>query len=232
MQGYDAFMLETDVQIGGIDQLFNLLVGRDVQRARGQRPQVIVTVPLLPGTDGTSKMSKSLGNAIGIVEPPSEIYGKVMSLPDDLMVSYYTLVTDVDTAEIGRFERGLKEKTEHPMDLKKRLARYFVSRFHGQEAAAEAERGFREQVQEKKVPDDVPWVTVPKDRGDEISVVDLAMMAGLVSSKGQVRRLIDQGGVELDGVRVADREALTAVRDGMLLRVGKRKYARFRVDDS
>jgi tyrosyl-tRNA synthetase len=232
MQGYDAFMLETDVQIGGIDQLFNLLVGRDLQRARGQKAQVIVTVPLLLGTDGVSKMSKSLGNAIGIAEPPSEIYGKTMSLPDELMISYLTLVTDSDTAEIRRLEDGLKTGTVHPMELKKRLARYFVERFHGQSAAVEAERGFKKHVQEKKVPDDVLWVGVPRAKADDISVVDLAVMAGLANSKMQVRRLIDQGGVELDGVRVSDREARTAVTLGMLLKVGKRKFARFRIEES
>jgi len=232
MQGYDAFMLETDVQIGGIDQLFNLLVGRDIQRARGQRAQVLVTVPLLLGTDGVSKMSKSLGNAIGIAEPPSEIYGKTMSLPDELMISYFTLVTETDSAEIKRLEDGLKKNEIHPMDLKKRLARYLVARFHGDRAADEAEKGFREQVQQKKVPEDVPWISVPEDEARDITVVDLAMLAGLAPSKGHVRRLIDQGGVELDGVRVTDREARTSVTPGMLLRVGKRKFARFKVEGS
>jgi tyrosyl-tRNA synthetase len=232
MQGYDAFMLETDVQIGGIDQLFNLLVGRDIQRARGQRAQVLVTVPLLLGTDGISKMSKSLGNSIGIAEPPSEIYGKTMSLPDELMISYFTLVTETDTAEIKRLEEGLKKNEIHPMDLKKRLARYLVGRFHGDRAADEAEKGFREQVQQKKVPEDVPWISVPERDARDITVVDLAMLAGLAPSKGHVRRLIDQGGVELDGVRVTDREARTSVTLGMLLRVGKRKFARFKIEGS
>jgi tyrosyl-tRNA synthetase len=118
------------------------------------------------------------------------------------------------------------------MELKKRLARSFVTRFYGEEAAEEAERGFREQVQQKKVPEDVPWVTIPRDAANDVAVVDLAMMAGMAPSKGQVRRLIDQGGVELDGVRVRDREARTPVTMGMLLRVGKRKFARFKVEDS
>ena len=228
MQGYDAYMLETDVQVGGVDQLFNLLVGRDVQRANGQRPQVVVTVPLLVGTDGAAKMSKSLGNAIGIAEQPSDMYGKIMSLPDDVMASYFTLVTEIGTAEIAGMERGIRDGSLHPMDVKKRLAREVVVRFHGEAAALEAELSFKSHVQEKNIPEDIPVVTVPADYPDRVSVVDLAMLAGLSGSKSQVRRLMEQGGVELDGVRVTDRDATTAVCDGMLLRVGKRKFARFR----
>jgi tyrosyl-tRNA synthetase len=229
MQGYDAFMLETDVQVGGVDQLFNLLVGRDVQRANGQRPQIIVTVPLLVGTDGAAKMSKSLGNAIGIAEPPSEMFGKVMSLPDSVMTSYFTLVTDIDTAEIAELEKGVREGALHPMDVKKRLAGEIVGRFHGAEAALEAETGFRRHVQEKKIPDDVPIIEVPADRAAEIPVVDLAIMAKMAPSKSAVRRLIDQGGVELDGARVTDRDATVQLRDGALLRVGKRKFIRVKL---
>jgi tyrosyl-tRNA synthetase len=229
MQGYDAFMLETDVQVGGVDQLFNLLVGRDVQRANGQRPQVVVTVPLLVGTDGAAKMSKSLGNAIGIAESPPDMFGKVMSLPDDVMTSYFTLVTEIETAEIAEMEEGVRAGALHPMDVKKRLAREIVGRFHGREAASQAEGDFRRHVQEKKIPDDVPVVEVPADKAREISVVELAMMAKMAPSKSAVRRLIDQGGVEMDGARVTDRDATTELRDGALLRVGKRKFVRFKV---
>ncbi len=232
MQGYDAFKLETDVQVGGLDQLFNLLVGRDVQRANDQRPQIVVTVPLLVGTDGRAKMSKSLGNAIGVAEPPSDIFGKIMSLPDDLMTQYFSLVTEVPTAEIEDMERGVQDGRLHPMEVKKRLAREVVSRFHGEQAAVEAERGFKMHVQDKKVPDEVPVVTVPAGYPKEVSVVELAMLAGMARSKSQIRRLIDQGGVELNGSRVTDREATTCVSDGTLLKVGKRKFARFRLEES
>ncbi len=229
MQGYDAFVLETDVQVGGVDQLFNLMVGRDVQRAHGQRPQVVVTVPLLVGTEGQAKMSKSLGNAVGIAEPPEDMYGKIMSLPDDVMTSYLTLVTETPMSEIAEIENGIHEGSLHPMDAKKRLAHRIVSRFHGEEAAQEAEKCFKRHVQQKQVPDEVPVFLVPLDMAGEISVVDLALLAGLAGSKGQVRRLIDQGGVELDGARVKDRDATTKVHEDMLLKVGKRKFARFRV---
>ncbi len=229
MQGYDAFMLETDVQVGGVDQLFNLLVGRDVQRANGQRPQIVVTVPLLVGTDGAAKMSKSLGNAIGIAEPPSDMFGKIMSLPDDVMTSYFTLVTEIETAEIADIEQGVRAGRLHPMDVKKRLAREIVGRFHGRKAASEAEKDFKRHVQEKRVPDDVPVVSLPAEKAREITIVDLAMLAEMAPSKSQVRRLIDQGGVELDGERVTDRDATIAVRDGALLRVGKRNFVRFKV---
>jgi tyrosyl-tRNA synthetase len=145
------------------------------------------------------------------------------------MESYFTLLTDLDQTEIESMMKAVSEGKLHPMEAKKRLARELVSRFHGQEAARQAERSFKEQVQEKKVPEDVPWVSVPPERAGEITVVELALMAGLAGSKMQVRRLIDQGGVELDGVRVTDRDTVTAVRDGMLLRVGKRRFARFKV---
>lgn len=231
MQGYDAYKLDTDVQVGGVDQLFNLLVGRDVQRANGKRPQIIMTTPLLVGTDGSAKMSKSLGNAIGIADPPSEMFGKIMSLPDELMEQYFTLVTELDVEEIAALRKEVEKGNLHPMDLKKRLAREIVSRHHGPDAAESAERDFKKHVQEKQIPDDIPEFAVPVAESSGIAVVELAMRAGLGKSKSQVRRLIDQGGVELEGVRVTDREATADVRNGMLLRVGKRKYARFRVED-
>jgi tyrosyl-tRNA synthetase len=230
MQGYDAYKLDTDVQIGGVDQLFNLLVGRDVQRANGTRPQVVLTTPLLVGTDGSAKMSKSLGNAIGITDPPSEMFGKIMSLPDEVMESYFTLVTEMDVTELDSVRKGMADGSLHPMDLKKRLAREVVSRYHDEKAAESAERDFKEHVQEKKIPDDVPELGIPRAEAAGVSIVELAMRAGLGQSKSQVRRLIDQGGVELDGVRVTDRDAKADVKDGMLLRVGKRKFTRFRIE--
>jgi len=227
MQGYDAYVLETDVQVGGVDQLFNLMVGRDVQRANGARPQTVVTVPLLVGTDGTAKMSKSLGNAIGISEHPSQMYGKIMSLPDDLMISYFTLLTELEAREVETIERGLVDGSLHPMEVKKRLAREIVSTFHGRPAADAAEADFRKHVQEKLVPEDVPVFKVPRDKARRISVVDLAVLGRMAPSKSHVRRLIDQGGVEVDGVKVRDRDATVSVEEGLLLRVGKRNYARF-----
>jgi tyrosyl-tRNA synthetase len=182
------------------------------------------------GTDGSAKMSKSLGNAIGIADPAPEMFGKIMSLPDELMATYFDLVTDLGAEEIAAVQKGMADGSLHPMDLKKRLAREVVSRFHGPDAASAAEGDFKKHVQEKKIPDDVPEFGVPSGESSCISIVELAMMAGLGGSKSQVRRLIDQGGVELEGVRVADRDAKIEVTDGMLLRVGKRKYARFRIE--
>ncbi|MGQ9625410.1 MAG: tyrosine--tRNA ligase [Anaerolineae bacterium] len=222
MQGYDAVAQETDVQIGGVDQLFNLLAGRVLQRSFGQRPQVAVTLPILVGTDGHLRMSKTLGNAIGIKEPPEEMYGKVMSIPDHAMMNYYNLVTRFTPAEIAEIENGLKRGSLHPMEAKHKLAWEIVSIFHGDEAAARAEEHFRTVFQQRELPPEMP---VYKMSGPE-NIVDIISALGLVRSKSEARRLIQQGGVRLDDEQVESIERVVIPEKEAILRVGKKKFVK------
>jgi tyrosyl-tRNA synthetase len=221
MQGYDAVALETDVQVGGTEQLFNLMAGRKLQEHFGQRPQVVLTFPILVGTDGHMRMSKSTGNYIGIDEPPHEMYGKVMSLPDQAMMNFYTLVTRFHPDEVTAVERGLAGGSLHPMEAKKKLAREIVSQYHGDEAAAQAEARFEQVFQQGDLPSEIP---IYRPSASEINVVDLLVDAGLAPSKSQARRLIAQGGVKLDGHKVDDIEFVVAVREGMVVQVGRRRF--------
>ena len=222
MQGYDAVALETDVQIGGTDQIFNIVVaGRKLQEAFGQRPQVAIIVPILPGTDGVVKMSKSLGNHIPIMATPEDMYGKVMSLPDHVMLTYFKLVTRYKPDQIDQIERDLKEGRRHPRDVKMELAREIVSIFHGDEAAQRAEAHFVRVFQQRELPEDMPTWTVE----GPTSVVDILAAAGLTKSKGEARRLIRQGGVRLDGEKITDTE-FVFTPDGQehVLQVGRRRF--------
>ncbi len=225
MQGYDAVAQETDVQIGGTDQLFNLMAGRVLQRAFGQQPQIAITLPILVGTDGHLRMSKTTGNAIGINEPPEEIYGKVMSIPDEAMLNYYNLVTRFSPAEIAALQRGLEDGRLHPMEVKMKLARETVSIFHSDQAATEAEEHFKTVFQERELPPDMPIhrISAPQN------VVDLLTETGLVRSKSEGRRLVQQGGVRLDGKKVADIDTSISPPDseaGLILQVGKRRFVK------
>jgi tyrosyl-tRNA synthetase len=214
MQAYDSVALDADVELGGTDQLYNLLMGRHVMEYYGKEPQCVLTTPLLVGTDGAMKMSKSIGNYIGVTDPPNQMFGKVMSIPDHLMPDYYALLVD----------RPMPEA--EPVEQKRELARSLVRRFHGEEAAAEAERTF-DAVIRRRVPDDVPEVRLPVD-GDEIWIVDLITLAGFAATNGEARRFIRGGAVRLDGEVVKD-EALSlrsAHVKGKVLQVGKRRYAR------
>ncbi|MBI4279075.1 MAG: tyrosine--tRNA ligase [Armatimonadetes bacterium] len=230
-QAYDSVVLEADVEMGGQDQKFNNLMGRDLQREHGQEPQIVFLMPILVGLDGVQKMSKSLGNYIGIAEPPDQMYGKVMSVPDDAMAQYFTLCTDVPLDEISAIGRGLAGGTLHPRDVKRRLAREIVTIYHGADAAAAAERAFDRVFVERDLPEDIPEVTLsPEDvRDGRIWVVRLLVLAGLTESNSEARRLISQGGVSIDGSRCTDIDAEIEVRPGMVLRVGKRRFARLRL---
>jgi tyrosyl-tRNA synthetase len=223
LQGYDALMLETDVQVGGTEQLFNLLAGRKLQELRGQRPQVVLTLPILVGTDGHARMSKSAGNYIGIDEQPNDIYGKVMRLPDHAMLNYYTLITRFGVAEVDAVARGLADGSLPAMEAKKRLAHEIVSRYHGEEAAAQAEAHFRRVHQLGELPAEMPVYRMTREA---VAIVDLLFDAGLAPSKSQARRLIAQGGVRLDGETVDDVAAVVPARDGLVVQVGKRRFAR------
>ncbi|KUK36057.1 MAG: Tyrosine--tRNA ligase [Thermacetogenium phaeum] len=229
MQGYDSVALNADVELGGTDQKFNLLVGRDLQREFGQEPQVAIMVPILEGLDGVQKMSKSLGNYIGISEPPKEIYGKAMSLPDELIVRYFELVTPVSIEDVREIKSGLEEGTLHPRDAKMRLARELVRMFHGEEAAQDAEKEFVAVFQKGEIPSDMPVVVLESEElGDDggIWLPKLLALAGLVESTSAGKRFIGQGAVKVDGERIVDPEARVIVKDGMVIQVGKRKFAR------
>jgi tyrosyl-tRNA synthetase len=231
MQGYDAIKLETDIQIGGVDQLFNLLIGRDLQRAVGQKPQIAITLPILIGTDGTLKMSKSYGNAIGLLEPPKEMYGKVMSIPDHIMINYFTLLTDLPMEEIEDIEKDLKAEKLHPRDVKMKLAREIVAKFQGQDTVAEAEKAFVSVFQKQEVPDDMPEVTVSGEWSEKgVNVIDLVMATEQVTSTSEARRLIQQGGLKIDGQKVDRIEETIAPKDGMVIRMGKRRFARVKTE--
>lgn len=231
MQGYDSVALNCDIEMGGTDQKFNLLVGRELQREYGQEPQVAMMMPILEGTDGVHKMSKSLGNYIGINEPPAEIYGKTMSIPDELIVRYFELVTSVPPGEIVALEEGLARGLVNPRDAKMRLARELVKDFHGAEAAQAAEDEFVRIFRHKELPSSLPEAVIdPKElREGKIWLPRLLLLAGLVTSTSEGKRLVSQGGVKVDGVPVRDPELEVEVADGMVLQAGKRRFAQIKL---
>jgi tyrosyl-tRNA synthetase len=220
MQGYDAVAMETDVQIGGTEQLFNLLAGRKLQESFGQRPQIAITLPILVGTDGQLRMSKSTGNYIGIDEPPEQQYGKVMSIPDEAMPQYYRLVTRFEPPQIAQIETNLKSGRLHPRDAKMQLAREIVSIFHGNAAAAEAEEHFKTVFQQRELPPDMPQYVL----SSPTNLVDLMSAACMVSSKREARRLIQQGGVKLDGEVVDSADTVVEPGQAEVLQVGRRRF--------
>jgi tyrosyl-tRNA synthetase len=223
MQGYDSVALEADVELGGTDQKFNLLMGRQLQREYGQEPQVAMMMPILPGLDGVQKMSKSLGNYIGVSEAPAEMYGKTMSLPDELMLTYFELVTAVPLEELEAIREGLAAGSLHPRDTKMRLAREIVTLYHGAAAARAAEREFRQVFQQGDLPEEMPEVRINAAR---VWLPRLMVQANLAPSTSEARRLISQGAVKLDGERLADPDVEIGIRDGAVIQAGKRKFAR------
>ena len=218
LQAYDSVAIQSDVEFGGTDQKFNFLVGRELQSTEGQRPQQCLMTPLLVGTDGTQKMSKSLGNYIGVAEPPAEIYGKVMSIPDSLILQYFELVTDVPDEELTEFRQQLDKETTNPMILKKRLAREIVTGLYTQQEATEAEEHFAKTVQNKEVPEEIPefYTTVGITFGQWLTD------SGEAPSRSAAIRLIKQGAVTRDGNKVTD--ANTTVPKGSIIKIGKRRY--------
>ncbi|HWC32087.1 MAG TPA: tyrosine--tRNA ligase, partial [Actinomycetota bacterium] len=230
MQGYDSVAVRADVEMGGTDQRFNLLVGRDIQRAHGQEPQVAFTMPLLVGADGERKMSKSLGNHIGLTELPEEQFGKAMSIPDDVMPTWFRLCTDLDPEELERIERGLAEGPMQPAETKRRLAREIVRLYHGDEAARAAEEQFDRVFRQHELPDDVPERALPDDAldGGAVYLPKLLVAVGLAASNSDARRLIEQGGVRIDGEAVNDPNADLRADDvrGRVIQVGRRRFVR------
>jgi tyrosyl-tRNA synthetase len=220
MQGYDSVALKADLELGGTDQTFNLLAGRTIQRAYGQEPQCVLTVPLLVGTDGNDKMGKSLGNYIGVNEAPKDIYGKTMSIPDNLIMNYFELTTDIPLEELAKIRKSLEEG-ENPKNLKMRLAREIVTLYHDTKTAQEAEKEFTEIFSNKGLPEEIEE---KKLSGKKLNIIELLAQTGLVSSKSEAKRLILGGGVKVEGTKVENSEVEIDVAKEKLIQVGKRKF--------
>lgn len=225
VQGYDSVAMEADVEIGGTDQLFNVLMGRDLQRSAGQEPQVVITMPLLEGLDGVNKMSKSLGNYIGITDSADDIFGKVLSASDELMWRYYELLSDLTASEIATLKEETANGRVHPKDAKKKLARELTARFHGDEDALKAEENFEKVFKKHDLPDDIPEkkISVPEDH---IWLPRLLADADLVKGTGEARRMIKQNAVSLDGEKIGDMEFQVPASGEVLIKVGKRRFCR------
>jgi tyrosyl-tRNA synthetase len=226
-QAMDSVAIQSDVELGGTDQKFNLLVGRDIQREYGIEPQAILTMPILAGTDGIEKMSKSLDNYIGIDEPAKQIYGKTLSIPDTLIYDYFLLATNISAAELAQIQQQLRTPGVNPRDLKRKLARELVAMYHTPEAAKKAEEEFDRIFVKKDLPDEVPEFIMKVDDA-AVGILTILTESQLVSSKGEARRLIEQGGVSIDGTRISDQDAVIDLKDGVILKVGKRKFLRIR----
>lgn len=225
IQGYDSVCLRADVELGGTDQKFNLLVGRDLQRDFGQEPQVIMTLPILEGVDGVQKMSKSLGNSVDLDDAPKEMFGRVMSIPDSVLLRYYELITPLPPAEVDGIRRKLQDGSLHPRDAKANLGKLLVSLYHSPDAAARAAAEFDRVFRERQLPENIEQVRIPTT--DQHLLLYLILpMAGLTSSNSEARRLIRQGAVEVDGARVTDVDHELATDREYLIRVGKRRFGK------
>jgi tyrosyl-tRNA synthetase len=227
MQGYDSVAMKADVELGGTDQKFNLLVGRELQRDYGQEPQCIMTMPLLVGLDGVEKMSKSLGNYIGIAEPPQEIFGKLMRISDDLMWRYMELLSFQDMKAIHA-KKAAVAGGANPREVKFEFAKEIVERFHGKAAAEAAAQDFNARFRDRALPTDIPVQTLKAPPGGLVST-QVLKQAGLVSSSSEADRLIAQGGVKVDGERLSDRKMVFATGETYLVQVGKLKITRIKI---
>ena len=230
MQAYDSVVIKADVELGGSDQLFNLLAGRELMEKMGMEPQVCLTLPLLEGTDGVQKMSKSYGNYIGVTDEPADMFGKVMSIPDELMVKYFRLASTLPVDEIDRIEQGLANDELHPNKVKRQLARNIVAAYHGDQAAQAAEEQFDLVFKQHEIPDDIPEYAAdltPNDEG-KVYLAKLLADAGLAQSAGEARRLIDGGGVKVNGEAVPAKayNVDPAMLSGSTIQVGKRKFVK------
>jgi len=220
LQGYDSYYLEADIEIGATEQKFNLLAGRTIQSFFGQRKQVVITMPILVGTDGKLKMSKSYGNHIPIETTPEDMFGKVMSIPDDIMADYFTLLTEIPPSI---FEKKIKE---NPREAKSLLAREIVKEFSGKEMAEKAEIHFNKVFKEKKTPENIPEFKVPEKiiKDGKVNIVDLIFSSGAVASKSEIKRLINQGGIRIDGEKIDNIDFKVEVKNGQVIKIGKRKF--------
>jgi len=228
LQGYDSVEVKADIELGGTDQKFNLLMGRKIQKRYGQKPQNVMTVPLIEGTDGVRKMSKSYGNYIGISEDPNLVFGKVMSIPDELIIKYFKLLTDVSLNEIDKMSKELDTPGKvNPRDIKVRLAKEIISEYHDTKVAETAYKNFEQVFVKNEIPTDISEFAV-MDKNWPLA--ELLHFTGLTSSKTEARRMIEQGGVKVDGAVIGDREAVVRPKSGMVLQVGKRKFIRINID--
>ncbi|MFH1701582.1 MAG: tyrosine--tRNA ligase [Candidatus Zixiibacteriota bacterium] len=223
MQAYDSVMIKADIEIGATEQKFNLVAGRHIQEAYGQVPQCILTLPILVGIDGTNRMSKSLGNYIGVDESTKEIFGKIMSIPDSLIYSYYELITDVDELFLADLKKKLSMDDQNPMEIKKELGIEVVSMYHSREKGLEACEEFERIFSDKGLPDDMPEFKI-SNFGEKIWVVKLLTETKMVNSRGEARRLINGGGLYLNNERISDESLELDLTEGMLFKVGKRRF--------
>ena len=221
-QAMDSVAIQSDVELGGTDQKFNLLVGRDIQREYGVEPQVILTMPLLVGTDGIEKMSKSYDNYIGISDPPEQIFGRTMSIPDTLIYTYFELATNVSNERLKEIKAALEDGKTNPRDLKRELARTLVAMYYDEAAAIKAQEEFDKIFIKKEIPDEIDEFNIEENK--EINILDLLLLVNFVPSKGEAKRLVQQGGVSIDGEKVSDVHQNIKIKSGMILKVGKRKF--------
>uniref|UniRef100_A0A7V3ZI56 Tyrosine--tRNA ligase n=1 Tax=Dictyoglomus thermophilum TaxID=14 RepID=A0A7V3ZI56_DICTH len=225
LQAYDSVAIKADIELGGTDQKFNLIVGREIQREYGLEPQVAMLMPILEGLDGKQKMSKSLGNYIGLTEPPNQMYGKVMSIPDELIIRYFELATELPKEEIRKIEQEMREGKLNPRDAKARLAREIVKIYHGEEASLKAEEEFNRIFRNKELPENVPEVEISEPK---IWIVKLLTQVGAAKSNSEAKRLIFQGAVEIDGTRIEDINLDISIDKPFILRVGKHFFRRIK----
>ncbi len=225
MQGYDSVMIDADVELGATEQKFNLVIGRQIQKEYGKEQQIVLTMPVLEGLDGTQRMSKSLGNYIGIDEPGNEIYGKIMSIPDNLIYPYFELISDVSLSDLKDLKSQLADSNVNPRDVKRTLGRTIVGMYHGKEAAFAAEEEFDRVFRQKKLPDEIKeFALEPKS----YRIDDLMVTVETCASKGEARRLINQGGVTVDGDKISDPFTELLIDKEIILKVGKRKFAKLK----
>nr|ADM95043.1 tyrosyl-tRNA synthetase [uncultured Atribacterota bacterium] len=231
MQGYDSIALKADVELGGTDQKFNLLVGRELQREYQQEPQVIITMPIIEGTDGVEKMSKSLGNYIGINENPNDMYGKIMSIPDKLILTYFELLTDIPDTDLTKIEYELKENIVSPLVVKKRLAKEIVKMYHGYVSANEAEQHFQKVFQEKKLPEHIQNLLIPAQmlKDNKLWIVKLIRMTNLFKSTGEILRIIEQGGIKINNKKIMQNNIDLEIKDGDIVKIGKLYFYRVKI---
>jgi tyrosyl-tRNA synthetase len=228
MQAYDSVAINADIELGGTDQRFNLLVGRELQKEFGQRPQIAITMPILVGTDGIEKMSKSLGNYIGVMETPDEIFGKVMSIPDSVIIDYYRLLTRIGKSEIDEIEKNIKEKGENPVVSKRNLAKLIVKYLYDWQKAVSAEEKFDSIFKEKKIPDEVEEYALRQEdiKDGKIRIVNLLVNSGLAESNSKARQLIAQGAIKLGDLKIEDQNLELELKDvtGRVIQKGKRFF--------
>lgn len=221
MQGYDSVALETDIEIGGTDQTFNLMMGKDLQRGRGEEQQVAITMPILEGLDGVNKMSKSLNNYIGVMDTPDDMYGKTMSIPDSLIIKYFTLLTDKSPEELNEIETRLSN--ENPRDIKMELARFIVERFHSKEASLTAEANFIKKFQKHEIPDNVEEISISDS---EVWIIQLLRNIAFVKSNNEARQKIREGAVKVNGEKILDEKAVILITNNTIVQLGKKKVVK------